>query len=411
MDLLKINSNRFQSTNCTIPVRNWLDGLVTAGVPGLLIYMWVLIPQLFTSYRSGDEYANIDRTAIIQLSVIAIGTVYLVLTYAAYQRKIKEIILHAPMVWFFAYCILSILSSVWSVDPLYSLATAHTALVFYLLSIVLCIRYEGNMSGLINWVLWWGIIAGCLPVILKADKQWNTLQSWHGFAIFYISPIMFLALIDYHKFKWHFIFLLIIAVVSTSAKVYLGIVMAIVVYSVFSKKWYLHLAVLLLISLLVIFWALYSNSGERLLAILFWGRDTSVLETANGRTSIYPLFIELVSESPILGYGFAMGEKVAYQKTGIYVSSTHNVFLTSLLYSGISGLVLIGMFWLSLFRSSLQYIKDNTALIFLMCYTVSFVFTVFDQGLGNKIMSSWISQAILCGIGSQWYLSRKPGKK
>lgn len=373
-----------------------------AGVPGLLLYVWALTPYLLPTKRFADSYNHIDNTAVLQLALIATGTIYLVLTWHLYQRQFKSFLLRSPLRWFFAYTCLAFLSSLWSSDPLYSLASAHASLVCLLLCLMLCIRFEGRFVDLIDWILWWGISMCCIRLVIYPEREWFNLQTWHGFSVYATAPLIFLGLLDWNRFKWRFAFMLFLAIIATSAKVYIGILAGFVVCAFLSRHKVIKVVAILSVCAVLLSVLASHITYEGFARILFAGRDESVIETASGRTVVWPMFMEMVFKSPILGYGFAMAEKIAYQQFDFYFDSSHNVFLTAMLYSGIGGCVLMCLFWYDLFHSLLRHRKSHGAVILLMCLIVSFSFTLFDQGLGNKVMLTWIAQAFLCGVVVQW---------
>ena len=119
-------------------------------------------------------------------------------------------------------------------------------------------------------------------------------------------------------------------------------------------------------------------------------------EVGSGRFLLWPIVIDKIAESPLLGYG-----RRAMQRTGLYdftaremgeaLAHPHNMYLETLLDNGIFGTIPILLFWGTLVLYSGRLFRSSNRL----CSTV-----------GGVALSLMLAQ-LIAGLGSQHFYPRE----
>lgn len=162
-------------------------------------------------------------------------------------------------------------------------------------------------------------------------------------------------------------------------------------------KWrkYLILAPVIVMLLPIVFPAatsrMLSGFGENNIGGQSFVDDVTV---TSGRTLIWPVVIEKISESPIVGYG-RLGFRrtgLAYQleQKGLPFGHPHNVYLETLLDNGILGSLPIILFWGITILYSIRLFRNNNHLC---------------SAVGGVTLSLTLAQ-LFAGIGAQHYYPR-----
>ncbi|MHB8130225.1 MAG: O-antigen ligase family protein [Mobilitalea sp.] len=340
----------------------------------------------------------IDNTAILQLGIIILSTAY-GLILLMQQKDLLPLIMKTPIKWYALYLAWSLIASFFSSNTLYAMVTLIEIFACLLISLALCVRFQDDFEGLILWMCRWGLVIAGVIIFKNTGRNWFDIRDWHDAAVFATASITLLSFYNIKYFKIYFTLMVTLAILSTSLKVYLGFILGIPM-AFFLKKLNNRFFALLFLTILFQIVSVMKITPQNFIPVLsqFW--DDTMLSTGNGRFIVWPQLLEIAWQSPWIGYGFAMGEKSAYDVIKIYMSSTHNVFLSAFLYSGIPGVTLFTIFIISLSNYVIEHLKNNDFIKWLLSTVfIIAIFISFDQGIGNKAMVSSISQTItICFI-------------
>lgn len=80
---------------------------------------------------------------------------------------------------------------------------------------------------------------------------------------------------------------------------------------------------------------------DKLLLLIMPGKTMAIIESANGRESLWNILLDLAAEKPVFGWGFACIERAVTQ-TGFMASDAHNNYLGIYGSLGVVGCVLFG---------------------------------------------------------------------
>ncbi len=384
----------------------FLPIFVRGGFPGALLFIWLLPPLLFPTMRNESAYQYLDMTGLMQMGVILCGGVYSAVVLLQ-KAEVRRILFRTPVVWFGAYMLWCVFGSLFCDNVIYSLACSLEVIAVLIISAMLFLRFGDDWLGMIYYLCRWGVVMVLVFLIRTPDRNWFAWEQWHNASVFLIAPMFFLPFFDFKRLWKYFLFMLLIALVTTAAKVYLGLLCGLLIGGLFCSKklkrvfvWYLMCVFLLVAGILV-----FDVSTDMLTNLLLGGREDNVLATGNGRFMIWPILLEYAWHRPILGYGFAMAEKTLVNVLPLYISSSHNIFLTAFLYSGLPGVALLLSFWVSLFWIVIKYINGHIFSVLLLATVVEVVvFVSLDQGIGNKLMFSSMPQ-IMVMVFICYYLS------
>lgn len=122
--------------------------------------------------------------------------------------------------------------------------------------------------------------------------------------------------------------------------------------------------------------------------------------TLTGRTTIWEYVIH-ESQRPILGYGFAgfwqpyVGTEGLLERTGLWaIGQAHNGFLEAYLFGGVTGLILVLLFWLYLFTGVIWLITNFPR----ERATLFSVLTIIVAFLQNQTESNFPNQFKITGV-------------
>lgn len=182
--------------------------------------------------------------------------------------------------------------------------------------------------------------------------------------------------------------LIYITILTGSRGGLIGLLIGISIYfffdskGVFSKLSKVFQAIIVLIFLLVVF---FSNE---IITTRFSESDTII----SSRLPIWETAFSLLDNDMLFGIGVFRYEKDMTRAIGMPIS-THNEYLSVLVYSGIIGLVIFIMFILILIKSSLYAIKFHRNPVFISLLSVT-LFQLFKGGGALILFFTWITFAL-----------------
>jgi len=113
----------------------------------------------------------------------------------------------------------------------------------------------------------------------------------------------------------------------------------------------------MLLGLVTIYWLGYLE--EFWMDVLFPGKSELDIITLKGRRHLWDIYLGLIAEQPILGYGFAAVSRMGHLWGNISTTNTHNGFLEVLLSTGLLGGSFFLMWLLRISKEMLHAYKCN----------------------------------------------------
>lgn len=144
----------------------------------------------------------------------------------------------------------------------------------------------------------------------------------------------------------------IVLLTSTSSGANISALIGLTVSLLFSRKILWTSLILLAIAVLFIF----QDHIESFMLLLMPGKNMDIVETANGRDTLWEMIKINASAKPILGWGFACIERVVTDQ-GFNAADSHNNYLGIYGSLGIIGCVMLFLHFLSMCLYSLMRIK------------------------------------------------------
>lgn len=160
---------------------------------------------------------------------------------------------------------------------------------------------------------------------------------------------------------------LIVLVTSTSSGANASAIFGFAMALLFSGR--IFYALSLFVCGLVLF--LNPEIIDKLLLLIMPGKTMAIIESANGRESLWNILLDLAAEKPVFGWGFACIERAVAQ-TGFMASDAHNNYLGIYGSLGVVGCVLLAWQLLnSLYVSFINRFKPGfLGLLCVVCCTI-----------------------------------------
>lgn len=348
-----------------------------------ILFLLVLRKTLLNTMR--------DSTAVIVDSNSSLGVIVIVsmfLYLMVHNTMVKNVYVQGKS--FANYCILALLSVLWASNYGYILYKGVEVLLSYML-ICLAIYKINDLRKAIIYTLF-------LCTMISIVDYCYHFRFFHSFIMHtntytissMIGGLICLGLIRMktHTFKQlnYCIFINgFILISGTSSASYISAIGgAFVLFSITKKK--IHWG------FLIIMLAIIYILGDYILPLvsdyIFYGHSVRDIQTGTGREYIWKAAIESWKEAPMLGKGYAVGEKSLFEEDGTIVyRSTHNGILSVMVNTGLVGLFLFFNAIYKWFYFTIRKMKTN-----------SYAVAIFPAMVGAFI------NILSCPVlGSDWY--------
>lgn len=323
-----------------------------------LVMLWVARNTVLIRRRAGDAYAAVDPMAMLQiLIVLAIIAVIFTCPYSRVLRRINQ----TSLKFYFFYYLLSAVFAVWSINPKYSLYRSVEVLalsagvLFYCLSdsdIKRCMQRTRIM-------VWSTIILFILGVVrlkgLGLTLRDNGLGAAAAMAAcFFIAQYLSGGDRNNRNLLYQGGAATLLVVITMSLASWWSFWFGIIYFSLFTRRKALIISLFLVGAIL--FFMLGTDTRENLLI-----RDKTIEQVmeGHGRKLLWENFFDVSAESPLVGFGFAMG---AREVGAYYTTNTHNTFFAALLGMGWIGVGIWGVFIFSFLSELFQYRHSSNPL-------------------------------------------------
>ncbi len=398
-------------------------------LPRLLLVLVLLGPPTLREGREAgtafeSPLANLDWTYVLHLGVwgfVGLYGIWRFLQTPGLLGRLFALLQRSPSRWYLVFAFASLLSTVWSIFPLYTAFFSYK--IWATLFLVLSLAREAEIRGLSpskflleSVGLAYGIGFGLLTMLFFLDPQLVTRPTPGiiGFRLTggFLADYGAYALITFAFLGVRYLFrrrrtpvsdigtlgtllwALAALILAQTRSTLMSFVLVCLILVFFGTKGLRRAA--LVIGLITSGLVSASLAGDFILAYLLRGQDVEGLVTLSERTLIFSFLMDYWRESPVLGLGFQAGSRyVAAQfleQTGLNMGSAHDVVSKVLVDLGLIGALLLFCAYISLWVSLVRFYKKWPAeqwilLVSLAVYGATA--SIFGGGLAEP-MPIWV---------------------
>lgn len=385
---------------------------------GFVVTSLLLSTTPFTTVIGGSASspaASVDNSSV-RFIWFGLYVVVFLLIFALRKTAIK-LGARNKLIW--VLIAIALFSTFWSTVPAFTLRRSIALAITTLFGLYIATRYSlEEQLRLLAWALGIASILSLLFAICIPSYGIGLTGAWQGIynqknvlaRLMVLSSIVFLLLaISARRYRWMgwamfglSASLMVLSQSKTSLVNLITLLVLLNVYKILRLHYSRAIPVLIFCIMVLgsIVGLLWSNS-EILLSSL--GKDA----TLTGRTELWSTLIEVIWQSPILGYGYSgfwtsdpYGPAAQVRKAVEWgVNNAHNGFLTICIELGLLGLLVYVLGFLILSVRSIQWIRlTKTAVGFWPLTYVAFTF-LFNQTESSLISENsifWIIYTALC---------------
>ena len=188
-------------------------------------------------------------------------------------------------------------------------------------------------------------------------------------------------ILAWKEYKWHFLIAILCLVCGTSGGSNVAFLAGLFFYFNLSKKGFnIGKFIISLCILLIVYHFFWDYASQ----MLFPGKTVDAIESGTGRISLWETYLYAWSQSPWLGWGFAVGERSGAYWGFIYALSAHNGFLSVLVNTGLIGMIIWGNFLVPMLYQAYNLMKQGngyaTAILVAMVVLLTNNLTVPTMG-------------------------------
>ena len=306
-----------------------------------LVVIFIFRITSLVRMRDSSSYTSLDLYNLIQ-----IGSVLLLFVLLLKYKRLFITLKNQSINYFSLLFVVGILSGIWSTNFFYSSYRAFEAFIFLMASITLMSYVSFDFEFAEKFFLRLLFVIGFLGFFgLLFRRSSISLSSMHsnGYPIVgtIIASYAFGALSEKEFYvkrkkimKRYLLFGFLLIVAGTSLGSVIAFLVAVCIVLAFSQKMNKSYLFLLIIIALAIGLAIIN--AEFIESLILVNKDFDDLEGLNGRTYLWQIYLEMINQKHLIGWGF---DVISRQSTEVYATNTH-FFLISIL----GGMGLLGLF-------------------------------------------------------------------
>ena len=388
--------------------------LKAGGVIGILLLSYYLIELIFSRQRDASQQASVDASALIFI-VYAFTCLYLafIICFSTQYKKLTtKILSNSPIKWFLLYSIWGGVTSLWSTSlPM----TAYRSIeCIGMLLIMIAVAEQLVMKRGLSEMLMWSSVFVFFSILIRflsyirggAEIGLNIGDGTVFNCAQMIAPIFFYLPLYIQTPRIIKYIICGFAIVSMSTVGYIGMTLG-AISAFWSNKIVRAMAILATIILLALS---FTYGAETILLKTIFADKTSVsFEETTGRDVIWLYGIERGMERPMVGWGFAAGERTLVEENDLMgVIGMHNCFMSAFVGCGLIGVTLMFLFWWSLLRTTFsRYIPKDIKPLFIALLAGAFIESFGNPGIGMRVYGSWIASTLVAVMISVVYVYNK----
>jgi O-antigen ligase len=356
----------------------------------LVAYLPISRAVLFvrdTTNRSLEDYAAVD----LQNSINILATAIMLTVAVRPRARFSGLwLLRGPTRWLVVYLIFCLLSCVWAVNPMYAAyqAVELIAVLFFMGYILATI---GDPRDGILYLCRFAAATALLPYVAEVVRSGAIFQHTNAYSTCgAFGAAMALSAVKRGVFrladvKYSLAACLAGVIFGTSSASNVALLVGVLLIVVTSKRHAVSLARLGILA--AIMFLVLTRGIDVVRPYIFPGKDVDQIKSMRGRTVVYAAIWDAFEKSPIIGYGFASGERsIDIDGMGI-TSSAHNGALSVAVNTGIVGFVLFALGFYYVMRS--LYLADLNGDRFAWPVFVAIVVGLINSMAYPVVGSTW----------------------
>jgi len=352
---------------------------------------------LIARRRDADDVFTLDPSAVMQIGFVTFLATGSLIRFITRGPGPARFVFSRPVLWLTVYGLLGIVSAAWSSRPDFTIYRAGEMLIFLWLTADVVASTRSDRE-LVHFLLTYSLV-------LAIFWHFGDLRHERSLGILHNSLIpganigvlfLFAGLRNEHRGWWAvFAAVLLSFLLGTSSASYLSALVGISVVMMFHPGAQRVAGVLLASAAGLLVWGYGLDYGS----VLWWGKNEYAVTTASGRIPVWMwLFDSVVSQRPVLGFGFGMGEnfaRLAVDWTGLRMQHTHNVVLSALVNLGATGLLLFVAFAAQI-AGSLRNLRRYPAYPYAVAALVAVAMNALSiSSITAPVSLSWVSHALV----------------
>lgn len=323
----------------------------------LVTFIFIARKTIFNVTREVGTYTvTVDKASSLALLGICASLLLIMQNSSKINRIIPRV---SP---FLGYYMFATLSFIWAGNMGTILFKGIEVICSF---IVICLTlYIIRSSKLaLLYIIYLATTSACMDILNKWIR--------YGFGFYHTNAYTMTAMIallliwggirnkilNFKEVKLLFIINAIMLIAGTSSASYISFVIGIIVLFSTKNKKGINLGITLLICLIL--YGIYYYYQDLIFDLIFHGRSTEKIENGSGRKAIWEAAFKLWEQNPIIGNGFLVGERQIVHYIGLAVISAHNSFISVLVNTGITGMLIFVIFIFKWFYKVYHYLKTN----------------------------------------------------
>ncbi len=346
-----------------------------------LTMVFLIVAFNLMDVRVGKHDVELDSQVLAKLGIIGMAAVYSVIGVLT-EPKVRKVLLSFPGLWLTLILVFYVASCTTAVNPTFAIASTGTLAVVIVTTVTACIQvgllpvltaifYGMSVFVCASWFAYFAVPAvgvyqeatsgGRFAERMAGVAHPNTLGQFSGLTIV-LGTFLFTKYNFRSVFRVGILILAGVALIMSFSRTSLGAAVIALLFgfrsNLLKRKFalpYLALAVAGVAALIVIGNTTdFDSAISEKLASFSKSGDASEIYTATGRSEIWAYAIELISKSPVTGYGPSSSKELMQE----YSRYTHNLVLNVALSTGVVGGACALLMVLS--RLSLIFWRRNT---------------------------------------------------
>jgi O-antigen ligase len=289
--------------------------------------------------RPVNEYSTVDLQNSLNIAATALMVAFLLRPRA---RPSIQRVLRGPtqcLVLFYAFCLTSCL---WASNSLFVAYRAAELLVTLFFMAYLLDRIGDPYEALLYLCRFCAVTA-LLPYLSGVLRDGNLFQHTNAYstcgafgAALALASIR-RGVLRFAEVKYSLLACLAAVIFGTSSASNVALLVGVLLIAATPRQRMVSIGRLLVLS--AVMFVVLTRGFEVIRPYVFPGKTTDSIRNLRGRTSIYQEFWGAFQEHPVVGYGFASGERSIEVLGSIAVNSAHNSVLSVAVNTGIVGLL------------------------------------------------------------------------
>lgn len=300
-----------------------------------ILFVPILRKTVFNRTRDMNEFDTVDGSASIAILFTIIALYVVVTKWQGIKEYIAE---NKSFVYYYIFCIISILWAGFSSAPLIGYKAIEVLASFLFVMIVMIeIAYTKDRFRFI------------LSLLSVTNLIFLVFYRYHdnAYPLLGITQLLLvMGAIRYGVFETkemlhHIIISSATIILGTSSASWLSLIIGLLFFFGTKQK---GVNISLIIVTALFFYAVWNIFEDSIFHIIFGNKTAAEISSGTGRQGLWEAYIKGWQESPWLGHGFIVGEKGAIASKYILfaTNTSHNMMISVLVNTGIFGM----LFWL-----------------------------------------------------------------